>query len=51
MLEGKTALVDSSSSRHSEKASYDSAVCLETGEVDWMELDGNIVGESSVAFL
>ena len=24
-----------------EKASYYSAVCLETGEVEWMELEGN----------
>ena len=51
MLEGKTALVDSSSSRHSEKASYDSAACLETGEVECMELDGNNIRESSMAFL
>ena len=30
------ALVDSSSPRYGEKASYYTAVCLETGEVDWM---------------
>ena len=38
---GDAALVDSSSPRDREKASYYSAVCLETGEVQWMELEGN----------
>ena len=33
--------MDSSSPRYGEKASYYSAVCLETGEVAWMELEGN----------
>ena len=33
--------MDSSSPRWGEKASYYSAVCLETGEVEWMELEGN----------
>ena len=51
VLKGKPALVDSSSPRYGEKASYYSAVCLETGEVEWMELEGNSNGESSVAFL
>ena len=41
VLRGEPALVDSSSPRYGEKASYYSAVCLETGEVEWMELDGN----------
>ena len=41
VLKGKPALVDSSSPRYGEKASYYSAVCLETGEVEWMELEGN----------
>ena len=50
-LKGEPALVDSSSPRYGEKASYYSAVCLETGEVEWMELEGNSNGESSVAFL
>ena len=50
-LRGEPALVDSSSPRRGEKASYYSAVCLETGEVEWMELEGNSNGESSVAFL
>ena len=51
VLKGEPALVDSSSPRYGEKASYYSAVCLETGEVEWMELEGNSNGESSVAFL
>ena len=51
VLKGELALVDSSSHRHGEKASYYSAVCLETGEVKWMELEGNSNGETSVAFL
>ena len=38
------------SPRRGEKASYYSAVCLETGEVEWMELEGNSNGESSVDF-
>ena len=50
-LKGEPALVDLSSPRRGEKASYYSAVCLETGEVEWMELDGNSNSESSVAFL
>ena len=33
--------MDSSSPRYGEKASYYSAVCLETGAVEWMELEGN----------
>ena len=41
VLRGEPALVDSSSPRYGEKASYYSAVCLETGEVEWMELEGN----------
>ena len=32
VLKGKPALVDSNSPRYGEKASYYSAVCLETGE-------------------
>ena len=40
VLKGEPASVDSSSPRRGEKASYYSAVCLETGEVEWMELDG-----------
>ena len=48
---GEPALVDSTSPRWGEKASYYSAVCLETGEVEAMELDGNSSAATSVAFL
>ena len=51
VLKGEPALVDSSSPRYVEKASYYSAVCLETGEVEWMELDGNSNSGTSAAFL
>src|SRR6266540_6271167 len=48
---GAPALVDSSSPRWGEKASYDSAVCLETGEVEAMELAGTSTAATSAAFL
>jgi transposase len=48
---GSPALVDSSSPRWGEKASYYSAVCLETGEVEAMELDGTSTAATSAAFL
>ena len=51
MQKGEPALVDSTSPRYGEKASYYSGVCLETGEVEWMELEGNSNAETSVAFL
>ena len=51
VLRGEPALVDSSSPRYGEKASYYSAVYLETGEVDWMELEGNSNSGTSAAFL
>jgi transposase len=51
VLKGAPALVDSTSPRWGEKASYYSAVCLETGEVEVMELDGNSNAETSAAFL
>ena len=51
VLRGEPALVDSTSPRYGEKASYYSAVCLETGEVEWMELEGNSNAGTSVAFL
>ena len=51
VLRGKPELVDSNSPRYGEKASYYSAVCLETGEVEWMELEGNSNSGTSVAFL
>ena len=46
VLKGEPALVDSTSPRYGEKASYYSAVCLE-----WMELEGNSNSETSTAFL
>ena len=46
-LKGEPALVDSSSPRRGEKASCYPAVCLETGEVEWMELEGNSNSETS----
>ena len=51
VLRGEPALVGSTSPRYGEKASYYSAVCLETGEVEWMELEGNSNSETSAAFL
>ena len=51
VLRGEPALVDSTSLRYGAKASYYSAVCLETGEVKWMELEGNSKAGTSVAFL
>ena len=50
VLRGEPALVDSSSPRYEEKASYYSAVCLETGEVEWMDLEGNSNSGTSAAF-
>ena len=50
-LRGKGALVDSNRLRYGEKASYYSAVCPETLEVEWMELKGNSNNEISVACL
>ena len=51
VLKGEPALVDSSSPRYGEKASYYSAVCLETGAVEWMELEGNSNAGTSETFL
>ncbi len=51
VLKGQPALVDSSSPRWGEKASYYSGVCLETGEVEAMEVAGNSTAETSTAFL
>jgi transposase len=51
VLRGEPALVDSSSPRYGEKASYYSAVCLETAEVEYLPLEGNSTAEASVAFL
>jgi transposase len=51
VLRGEPALVDSTSPRWGEKASYYSAVCLETGEVEVMDLEGTSSAATSVAFL
>ena len=51
VLKGEPALVDSTSPSYGEKASYYSAVCLETGEVEWMDLEGNSNSGTSAAFL
>ena len=51
VLKGEPALVDSTSPRRGEKVSYYSAVCLETGEVEVMELEGNSNAGTSAAFL
>ena len=51
VLRGEPALVDSTSPRYGEKASFYSAVCLETGEVEWMDLEGNSNSGTSAAFL
>ena len=51
VLKGDPALVESTSPRYGEKASYHSTVCLEAGEVGWMELEGNSNSGTSSAFL
>ena len=51
VLRGEPELVESTSPRRGEKAGYYSAVCLETGEVEWMELEGNGNAGTSATFL
>ena len=51
VLKGQPALVDSTCPRWGEQASYSSAVCLETGEVEDMELTGTSSSATSAAFL
>jgi transposase len=48
---GTPALIDSTSPRLGEKATYDSAICLETGEVEAMAIDETCTAETTVAFL
>jgi len=50
-VRGQPALVDTSSPRFGEKATYYSAVCLETGEVEAMPVIGNTNAATSVDFL
>jgi transposase len=51
VLKGEPALVDSTSPRLGEKVTYYSAVCLETGEVEEMEVSDTCTAETSAAFL
>jgi transposase len=51
VLRGIPALIDSTSPRLGEKANYYSAVCLETGEVEYMPVEGNTTAATSVVFL
>lgn len=48
---GQPTLVDSTSPRYGEKASYYPAVCLETGKMSAMPLEGNSSAATTVAFL
>ena len=49
LTKGEPALVDSTSPRWGEKACYYSGVCLESGEVEAMEIAGNSNAETSTA--
>jgi transposase len=51
VLRGEPALVDTTSPRLGEKASYYSAVCVETGQVEAMSVEGNTNAETTVTFL
>ncbi len=51
VLKGEPALVDSTSPRLGEKVTYYSAVCLETGEVEEMEVTATCTAETSATFL
>jgi transposase len=51
VLKGTPALVDSTSPRYGEKASYYAAVCVETGQVEALPLAGNSTADTSVSFL
>ena len=51
VLCGEPALVDSTSPRLGEKATYYSAICLETGEVEAMTVLDNTAAATSVTFL
>ena len=51
VLRGEPALVDTSSPKYGEKATYYSAICLETGEVTAMPVPGHTNAATSVTFL
>lgn len=48
---GTPALIDSTSPRLGEKATYYSAICLETGEVEAMAVEETCTAQTTVAFL
>ena len=48
---GTPALADTTSPKWGEKATYYSAVCLETGQTEVMNVTENLTAETSVAFL
>ena len=50
VLRGEPVLVDSLGPKYGKKTRNYSTVCLETGEVEWMELEGNSNSGTSVAF-
>jgi transposase len=51
VLRGEAALVETSSPKFGEKATYYSAICLETGAVEALAVPGNTNAATSVAFL
>jgi transposase len=51
VLRGEPALVDTTSPRLGEKATYYSAVCLESGDVEAMSVLGNTNAQTSVLFM
>jgi transposase len=51
VLKGAPALVDSTSPSLAEKVTYYSAICLETGEVEQMEVADTCTAATSVTFL
>jgi len=51
VLWGEPALVNSTSPKLGEKATYYSGICLETGEVGSMLVTSNGIAETSTAFL
>jgi len=51
VLKGEPALVDSTSPKLSEHVCYYSAVCLETGDIEAMEVDSTCTAETSARFL
>ena len=50
-LKGEPALAGATSPKYREGARYYSAICQETGEVEWLELEGNSKAATSVTCL